>query len=165
MHNIKESKSSGNIELKRELGLAAAVAIVVGNCIGSGIFTSAASLAAASNPKTSVIAWVITSIGSLLIALSFARLGTAIPRTGGPIVYTRAALGDFAGFLIGWTYWIGAWVGNAAIITAFMLYFTYFVPGTNTPVLAFLITSGVLWIFTVINILGVKEAGWVSTLR
>lgn len=162
MHNIKESKSSGNIELKRELGLAAAVAIVVGNCIGSGIFTSAASLAAASNPKTSVIAWVITSIGSLLIALSFARLGTAIPRTGGPIVYTRAALGDFAGFLIGWTYWIGAWVGNAAIITAFMLYFTYFVPGTNTPVLAFLITSGVLWIFTVINILGVKEAGWVG---
>ena len=31
------------LELKRDLGLAAAVAIVVGNCIGSGIFTSAAS--------------------------------------------------------------------------------------------------------------------------
>ena len=162
MSNINDTKGSGKIELKRELGLAAATAIVVGNCIGSGIFTSAASLAAASNPKTSMIAWVITAVGSLLIALSFASLGTAMPRTGGPIVYTRAAFGDFAGFLIAWTYWIGAWVGNAAIITAFMLYFTYFVPGAATPIYAFLITSGVLWLFTIVNILGVKGAGMVG---
>jgi basic amino acid/polyamine antiporter, APA family len=164
MSKINGISNMGNIELKRELGLAAATAIVVGNCIGSGIFTSAASLAAASNPETSIIAWVITAIGSLLIALSFASLGTALPRTGGPIVYTRAAFGDFAGFLIGWTYWIGAWVGNAAIITAFMLYFTYFVPGATTPILAFLITSGVLWFFTIVNILGVKGAGRVSLI-
>jgi basic amino acid/polyamine antiporter, APA family len=164
MRIIEEVKSRNKIELKRELGLAAAVAIVVGNCIGSGIFTSAASLAAASNPKTAIIAWIITSAGSLLIALSFASLGTAMPRTGGPIVYTRAAFGDFAGFLIAWTYWIGAWVGNAAIITAFMLYFTYFVPGAASPILAFLITSGVLWFFTIINILGVKGAGMVSII-
>jgi len=162
MNKTDSAYNPGKLELKRELGLAAAVAIVVGNCIGSGIFTSAASLAAASNPKTAIIAWIITSIGSLLIALSFASLGTALPRTGGPIVYTRAAFGDFAGFLIGWTYWIGAWVGNAAIITGFMLYFTYFAPGTATPVYAFLITSGVLWFFTIINILGVKGAGRVS---
>jgi basic amino acid/polyamine antiporter, APA family len=164
MRKITEAKDSGKIELKRDLGLAAAVAIVVGNCIGSGIFTSAASLAAASNPKTAIIAWIVTAAGSLLIALSFASLGTALPRTGGPIVYTRAAFGDFAGFLIAWTYWIGAWVGNAAIITAFMLYFTYFVPGAATPLLAFLITSGVLWFFTIVNILGVKGAGRVSII-
>jgi amino acid transporter len=164
MSEINEIKSSGKLELKRELGLAAAVAIVVGNCIGSGIFTSAASLASASNPKTAIIAWIITALGSLLLALSFASLGTALPRTGGPIVYTRTAFGDFAGFLIAWTYWIGAWVGNAAIITAFMLYFTYFVPGTATPLFAFLITSGVLWFFTFINIIGVKGAGRVSVV-
>jgi len=157
-------ESPEKLELKRELGLTAAVAIVVGNCIGSGIFTSAASLAAASNPRTAIIAWIITAIGSLLIALSFASLGTALPRTGGPIVYTRAAFGDFAGFLIAWTYWIGAWVGNAAIITAFMLYFTYFFPSTASPILAFLITSGILWLFTFINILGVKGAGRVSVV-
>jgi basic amino acid/polyamine antiporter, APA family len=162
MADIKESKNTGKVELKRDLGLAAAVAIVVGNCIGSGIFTSAASLAAASNPKTALLAWVITAAGSLMIALSFSSLGTALPQTGGPIVYTRAAFGDFAGFLIAWTYWIGAWVGNAAIITAFMLYFTYFVPATASPLPAFLITSGVLWFFTIINILGVKGAGQVS---
>src|SRR5664279_1583672 len=152
MSTIKEEKGLAGIELKRDLGLTAAIAIVVGNCIGSGIFTSAASLAAASNPKTAILAWIITSVGSLLIALSFASLGTAMPRTGGPIVYTRAAFGDFAGFLIAWTYWIGAWVGNAAIITAFMLYFTYFVPAAASPIIAFLLTSGVLWFFTIVNL-------------
>jgi len=162
MKKNNNSKNPENLHLKRELGLVAATAIVVGNCVGSGIFTSAASLAVASNPKTAIIAWVITAIGSLLIALSFASLGTAMPRTGGPIVYTRAAFGDFAGFLIAWTYWVGAWVGNAAIITAFMLYFTYFVPSAATPLAAFLITSGVLWFFTIVNILGVKGAGVIT---
>jgi basic amino acid/polyamine antiporter, APA family len=163
MTKIKDLAGSDS-GLKRDLGLAAAVAIVVGNCIGSGIFTSAASLAVASNPKTAIVAWIITSVGSLLIALSFASLGTSLPRTGGPIVYTQTAFGDFAGFLIAWTYWIGAWVGNAAIITAFMLYFTYFVPSATTPLLAFLITSGILWFFTIVNILGVKGAGVVSII-
>ncbi len=151
--------SSSEGKLKRELGLAAATAIVVGNIIGSGIFMAPASLARASNPKTAILAWTITAIGSLLIALSFGNMGAAMPKTGGPIVYTRAAFGDFAGFLIAWTYWIATWVGNATIITAFMSYFVYFVPQANTPVIAFLVTSAVLWIFTIINILGVKNAG------
>ncbi|NMM62877.1 amino acid permease [Clostridium sp. P21] len=155
-------ENSGGGKLKRELGLAAATAIVVGNIIGSGIFMAPASLARASNPKTAILAWIITAIGSLLIALSFGNMGAAIPKTGGPIVYTRAAFGDFAGFLIAWTYWIATWVGNATIITAFMSYFVYFVPQAGTPIIAFLVTSAVLWIFTIINILGVKNAGFIG---
>ncbi|MEG0671420.1 MAG: amino acid permease [Clostridium sp.] len=146
-------------KLKRELGLGAATAIVVGNIIGSGIFMSPASFARVTNPKVAILAWILTSIGSLLIALSFANLGSKMPKTGGPIVYTRAAFGDFAGFLIAWSFWIGAWVGNAAIITAFMSYFTYFVPAANNPLAAFLISSAVVWIFTLINIFGVKYVG------
>jgi APA family basic amino acid/polyamine antiporter len=164
MKNNKRIKNLEDNNLKRELGLAAAIAIVIGNIIGSGIFMAPASLAAVTNPKTAMIAWIITAIGSILIALSFANLGSAIPKTGGPIVYTRAAFGDFAAFLIAWTYWIGAWVGNAAIITAFMSYLTYFFPQANTPIIAFLITSAVLWAFTIINILGVKEAGIVGII-
>jgi len=162
MDNSNLLKDPGESKFRRELGLGAAIAIVVGNCIGSGIFMSPASLARISNPTTSIVAWIITSIGSLLIALSFANLSSKMPVTGGPIAYTREAFGDFAAFLIGWTYWIGAWVGNAAIITAFMSYFTYFVPSANNPLAAFLITSFVLWFFTLINILGVKNAGFIG---
>ena len=161
----KERKGSTTqpVGLKRELGLAAATAIVVGNMIGSGIFMAPQGLAAASNPKTAITAWIITAVGSILLAVVFAKLGTAMPQTGGPIVYTRKAFGDFPAFLIAWTYWIGAWVGNAAIITGFMNYFTYFFPvfGENR-LLAFLLSSLVLWTFTYINIKGVKGAGMVG---
>lgn len=149
--------------LKRELGLSAATAIVVGNMIGSGIFMAPQGLAAASNPAASMVAWVITSLGSILLALSFAKMSTAIPKTGGPIAYSTAAFGEFAGFLIAWTYWVGAWVGNAAIITGFMSYLTYFLPvfGDNR-LMAFLMSSAVLWIFTFVNLRGVKGAGIVG---
>ena len=102
--------------LKRELGLGAATAIVIGNMMGSGIFTSPQTLAQVGNPTTTVFAWIITGIGSILLALSFANLGTLYPSTGGPIVYTGQAFGPFMSFLVAWTFWIGSWIGNAAII-------------------------------------------------
>lgn len=154
---------TGNGKLKRDLGLWAATAIVIGNMIGSGIFTAPQSLAAASNPTSSIIAWLITSVGSLFLALVFAKLGALYPRSGGPIVYTRLAYGEFAAFLIAWTFWIGMWVGNAAIITAVVRYLTIFFPALGTNgLLAFIVSSSILWLFTLINLKGVKEAGFVG---
>lgn len=149
-----------NNNLKRELSLSAATAIVVGNMIGSGIFTAPQSLAQAANPLTTILAWIITGIGSLLLALSFANLGSKYPETGGPIVYTQKAFGEFTGFLVAWTFWIGSWIGNAAIITAIMRYLTYFFPifSTNNA-LSFIVASAFLWIVTLINLSGVKKAG------
>lgn len=151
--------------LKRNLGLGAATAIVIGNMIGSGIFTAPQSLAASANPSSSIIAWIITAIGSLFLALVFAHLGSLYPRSGGPIVYTKMVYGDFAAFLIAWTFWIGMWVGNAAIITAIVRYLTTFFPVIKeSGMLAFFISSGILWIFTFINLKGVKEAGFVGVV-
>lgn len=151
--------------LKRNLGLSAATAIVIGNMIGSGIFTAPQSLAASANPSSSIIAWIITAIGSLFLALVFARLGAMFPSSGGPIVYTKLVYGDFAAFLIAWTFWIGMWVGNAAIITAVVRYLTTFFPAIKeSGMLAFAISSGILWIFTFINLKGVKEAGFVGVV-
>ncbi|MFL0247874.1 amino acid permease [Candidatus Clostridium stratigraminis] len=154
-----------SITLKRELGLATATALVIGNTIGSGILMAPQGLAAASNPTTTIIAWIITAIGSILLALSFAKLGSAMPETGGPIVYIREAFGEFASFLGTWTYWIGIWVGDAAIITAAISYLSCFFPIINANrLLAFLISSAILWIFTFINVRGVKGAGAVSMI-
>ncbi len=158
-----ERPINGEGKLKRDLGLWTATAIVIGNMIGSGIFTAPQSLAACSNPTTSIIAWLITSAGSLFVALIFARLGSLFPRTGGPIVYTRMAFGEFAAFLIAWTFWIGMWTGNAAIITAVVRYSTIFFPGIKeSGLLAFGLSSSIIWIFTLINIKGVKDAGFVG---
>ena len=67
----------------------------------------------------------------MLLALVFANLGRALPRTGGPYAYARRAFGDFVGFQTAWGYWIAVWAGNAAIAVAFVGYLTVFWPATG----------------------------------
>ena len=72
----------------------------------------------------------------MLLALVFANLGRAHPRTGGPYYFARRAFGDFVGFQTAWAYWIAAWVGNAAIAVAFAGYLGVFWGDVNTTQLA-----------------------------
>jgi len=154
-----------NTHLKKELGLVIATALVVGNMMGSGIFMLPATLATKAGPGSTMLAWILTGLGSILLALSFANLGSKIPKTGGPYEYSKLAFGDFMGFINAWLYWNGSWIGNAAIITAVASYTGKLIPAiNNNHFIAFLYTSSILWIFTIINIMGVKKAGITQTI-
>jgi basic amino acid/polyamine antiporter, APA family len=72
-------------KLKRTMGMWMATALVIGNMVGSGIFLLPASLSSAAGP-VSIIGWVSTGVGAMLLALVFARLGGTFSRTGGPYV-------------------------------------------------------------------------------
>ena len=150
-------------KLKRELGLWMATALVIGNMVGSGIFLLPSSLAATAGP-VSIIAWVFTGIGAMLLALVFARLGRTYPKTGGPYVYVRKAFGDFMGFWTGWSYWINAWVGNGAIAIAFAGYLAVFWSRASTYWVATVIAIGLVWLLTLVNVAGVKQAGRVQAV-
>ena len=150
-------------KLKRELGLWMATALVIGNMVGSGIFLLPASLAATAGP-VSILAWVFTGIGAMFLALVFARLGRAYPKTGGPYVYARKAFGDLVGFWTGWSYWINAWVGNAAIAIAFAGYLAVFWGRASTYWIATIIAIALVWILTAVNVAGVKQAGKVQAV-
>lgn len=133
--------------------------MVAGNMIGSGIFMLPATLASISGPGSTLLAWILTGIGSILLALSFAKLGSKIPKTGGPYEYSKLAFGDFVGFINAWLYWTASWIGNAAIITSIASYSgTLFPALKNNGTYAFLYTSAILWSFTLLNIIGVKQA-------
>ena len=121
-------------KLKRSMGLWMATALVVGNMIGSGMFLLPASLAGTAGP-VSILAWLFTGAGAILLALVFAGLGRQMPRTGGPYAYARRAFGNFIGFQTAWGYWIGVWAGNAAIAVAFVAYAAVFWPELGTTVL------------------------------
>jgi APA family basic amino acid/polyamine antiporter len=155
-------------QLKRELGLAMATALVIGNMVGSGVFLLPSALAATAGP-VSIVAWVFTGFGAMLLALVFAWLGRVYPKTGGPYVYARKAFGDLVGFTSAWTYWINAWVGNAAIAIAFAGYLAVFWPRASTYWIATLIAIGLVWVFTLVNIAGVRAAGrvqlWTTILK
>jgi APA family basic amino acid/polyamine antiporter len=153
-----------NTKLKRSMGLWMATALVVGNMIGSGVFLLPASLADTAGP-ISMLGWVFTGAGAILLALVFAGLGRALPRTGGPYAYAKRAFGDFVGFWTAWGYWIAAWAGNAAIAVAFVGYLAVFWPeaGTNN-LLGALVGIGVVWLVTAINVLGARETGAVQVV-
>jgi len=145
--------------LKRSIGLWMATALVVGNMVGSGIFTLPALLAGEAGPA-SIVSLVFTGLGAMLLALVFANLGRAHPRTGGPYYYARRAFGDFIGFQTAWAYWIAAWVGNAAIAVAFAGYLGVFWGDVGTKNwLAAVVAVAAIWLFTFVNILGARETG------
>jgi basic amino acid/polyamine antiporter, APA family len=165
--SIAPPSSTGTPELKRELGFWGATAMVVGNMIGSGVFLLPAALAgvAVVYGSSALLAWAVTGAGAMLLAGVFATLGRTYPRTGGPYAYARHAFGEFVGFQVAWGYWIAAWVGNAAIAIAFVGYTTVVWPGLGDSKLAMLaLALGAVWLLTFVNILGVRQGGWVQTV-
>ena len=148
--------------LKKELGLWSLVGLGAGGIIGSGIFGLIAAYGADAGPALT-LAIVFVGIIMTMLALIYAELGSRFPLTGGPYSIPRLALGNSAGYLVGWGYFIYAFTGTAAIIDVFVAYVGFYVPGlsvglTLTP-LGIAIAVAALAAFTVINVFGVKWGG------
>jgi APA family basic amino acid/polyamine antiporter len=138
-----------------------AVALVMGNMIGSGVFLLPSALAPFGG--VSLIGWVVSAAGAVLLALVFVRLARFNPAAGGPYAYTRQAFGDLAGFLVAWGYWISIWSGLAALAVAFVGYLDPFIPTlVRAPVPAALLAVLALWLLTGVNIWGVRTAAGVQ---
>lgn len=145
----------------KKLGLWMVTALVVGNMIGSGIFLLPASLGPYGG--ISIIGWLVSAGGAVLMALVFARLARIVKKSGGPYTFTREGFGEFPGFLVAWGYWISIWTTNAAITVAFVSYMTVFWPALGgEPVLAAAFGLVTLWGLTWVNVLGVHTAGLVQ---
>ncbi len=146
-----------------KLGFWMCTALVVGNMIGSGTYLMPAALAPYGG--VSLLGWLITGTGSILLALVFARLGQWMARSGGPHAFTRAAFGDFAGFLVAWSYWVACWTGNAAIAVGFVGALAKFFPAiAQSARLGAGLAVGSIWVCTLINIRGLRTAGMVQLI-
>jgi len=138
-----------------------AVALVMGNMIGSGIFLLPSALAPYGG--LSLAGWMVSTVGALALALVFARLARMDPAAGGPYAYTRRAFGDCAGFLVAWGYWISIWSSLGALAVAFVGYLDPFVPIlVRSPIPAAVIAVATVWLLIGVNILGARSAGWVQ---
>ncbi len=149
---------NGMVIEMRAFGIWRTSALVVGNMVGSGIFMLPASLAIFG--AVGLVGWGLSAIGAICLAVIFSRLSHQFPKTGGPYVYAREAFGDFVGFQMAWSYWIGSWAGNAAIATAFVSYMSYFFPLLKMDSrVGFLTAFAAVWFFTLINALSIRFAG------
>jgi APA family basic amino acid/polyamine antiporter len=103
-------------QLWRVLGVGFGLAVIIGNTIGAGIFRAPGTIAEQlPNPWLFLGVWVVGGVYALLGAISLAELGTMLPRSGGQYVFSRYALGEYAGFIVGWSDWISSCGSTAAV--------------------------------------------------
>ena len=102
--------------LLRVLGVAFGLAVIIGNTIGAGIFRVPGSIAEQLPSLIPfLLVWIAGGVYAFLGAISLAELGTMIPRSGGQYVFSRYALGEYAGFIVGWSDWISTCGTTAAV--------------------------------------------------
>ncbi len=149
---------------EKKLGLWTSTSLVIGNMIGSGVFMMPATLAAYGG--ISVLGWIFSAIGALLLAKVFSNLSKMMPASnGGPYAYSRRGMGDFAGFLVAWGYLISTWCTNAAITVAFVGAFSTFFPALAVNnLMAVLLGLAAIWFLTWINTLGIVASGKMQLL-
>lgn len=126
----KAPKAETRLDLKRELGIWSAAAIVIGTVIGSGIFLVPSSMVkSVGSPMMVFAVWIAGGMLSLFGALSYAELAAALPEAGGEYVYLREAYGPLWGFIYGWTQmWVAKSGSIAAFATGFFIYLANFRP-------------------------------------
>ena len=93
-----------NAKMKKDLGVSAAMSIVVGCVIGAGVFFKPYAIYQATGgaPGMGMLAWIIGGLASLLGALTFAEVAVMIPKTGGMVAYLGDVFDEKLGFLAGW---------------------------------------------------------------
>ncbi|MBN2330339.1 MAG: amino acid permease [Candidatus Aenigmarchaeota archaeon] len=143
-------------ELKKDLGLVHVVMLCTGAIMGTGIFIIPGIAGGLLGPG-SMILWVIVGILTIPISLCFIELSSSYSLTGGPYVYVREALGNFWGFITGWTAWIMACVYIGTHTIAIGYYVGQFIE--LTPVETMLLYATVIGAITLVNFTGVKHGG------
>jgi APA family basic amino acid/polyamine antiporter len=154
--------SDASLIPKRKLGLVMCVAFVVGNMIGTGIFQLPGVLAPLG--WNSVYGWIATIGGTLCIAFVLLRLARGRAEGCAPYSYPAAAFGPGTGFVVAWSYWISCWTVTATLAVAVVQNLAFIWPGLAAPGIAAPAALAILWLFTFVNCLGVREAGKVQVL-
>jgi len=125
--------------------------------IGSGIFLLPTVLAPYG--WISLLGWLLTCSGTIVLSLVLARLAGTTDHAGGPYAYVKESFGDLAGFLIGWGYWVGVVFGVTAIAVGFAGYMGSVFPifAVNSLTQALVAAAGI-GVLTWVNVKGVSEA-------
>jgi basic amino acid/polyamine antiporter, APA family len=156
--------------LLRGLSLTDSVLLMVGGIIGSGIFLTAAPIAAAvRTPLLFLGVWLAGGLISLLACFAFAEMGAMYPEAGGQYVYLREAFGEFPAFLYGWMVFAVIQSGSiAALAVGFADYLGAFFPivAAHARIVSIggwsltrgdIVAVGAIVLLTAVNVVGLRR--------
>ena len=152
-------------ELSRELGLFTITMVGVGAMIGAGIFVLTGIAAGTAGPAL-IISFTANGVITLLTALVYAELGSAIPEAGGGYLWVKEGLPGANAFLAGWMSWFAHAVAGSLYALGFGAYFSLVLEefgwsllGLHGELLEKGLAVGVAVLFVAINFKGVSETG------
>ncbi len=144
------------------LGVGFGLAVGIGNAVGAGILRTPGVIAQQLPTFWPYLAvWVAGALYALLGANALSELATLVPRSGGQYVFVRHGLGDYAGFVVGWSDWISTCGTAAAVAIVVGEYAVSLFPEVRTPQVVALI---VVALFTIIQWFGVRSGGAVQNV-
>jgi APA family basic amino acid/polyamine antiporter len=118
--------ATGHGRLLQVLGVSFGVAVLVGNTIIVGILRTPGDVAARlPNPVVFLGVWLVGGVYALLGAISLAEPGAMVARSGGQYVIVRRGLGEYPGFVVGWSDWLST---CATIALGAMVFTEYLEP-------------------------------------
>jgi basic amino acid/polyamine antiporter, APA family len=146
--------------LKRQLGLRTAIALVIGEVIGVGIFLTPAGMAKSlGSPMWLLVVWLLMGGMAVCGALCYAELAARFPEAGGGYVYLREAFGPQISFLYGWMCLLVLDPGLTAVLAVGIgSYVGYSL--SLSPILLKLVAIAVILLVAAVNILGVRLGAW-----
>ncbi len=144
---------------QRQLGLAAAIAVVTGESIALGIFLTPAAMAKSlGSPLLLAAVWLGMALMAMCGALCYSELAIRFPESGGEYVYLRAGYGETVAFLYGWMSSIVMYPGVAAALAVGSVPYLAQVLPVGARALAFAPVL-ILVVFGAINLLGTRLSG------
>jgi APA family basic amino acid/polyamine antiporter len=113
---VDSKRPPGRGKLLQVLGMWFGIAAAIGNTIAAGIVATPGDIAKwLPNSWLFLAVWVVGGLYALFGASSMAELGASIPRSGGQYNFSRRAIGEYAGFIVGWSDWLST-CGTAAAV-------------------------------------------------
>jgi basic amino acid/polyamine antiporter, APA family len=163
MEVLSKPQPAQRDKLLKILGVGFGVAVVVGGTIGVGILRTPGTIASLLGSTWLIILiWLIGGIYTLLNANYISELATMVPKAGGPYVYARRAFGDYGGFVVGWSDWIGNMTPMAYLPIAFAEFLSSLVPAFTGYVKV--IAISILLLFGILNWIGLRMGSGIQKL-
>ncbi len=141
--------------------------IVVGSMVGGGVFTLPGEFGGAAGVLAAVVAWLLAGAGMLMLAFVFQSLAVRRPDLdSGIYIYAQAGFGHYAGFNAAFGYWASNVAGNVFYMVFTMTTLGEFFPGLDngTTVLAVVLASGLVWLFHLLIVRGVRQAAVINRI-
>jgi len=163
MNDLTATMPADQNTLSRSLRPRHVAMITIGGIIGAGLFVGSSVAIAAAGPAI-IVSYVLTGLLILLVMRALGEMAVEMPQVRSFTEFTRAAMGHWAGFSVGWLYWY-FWVivipveaiAGAGIIQRWL------------PLPAWQIGAVLMALMTAVNLMSARAYGefefWFSSIK